>query len=216
MYMITIEKDSTDELISKKELLALTKISYGQLYRWKRMNIIPENWFIKKSMPTGQETFFKKAQILERIETILSMKDDVSLDEIANLFNQEETEQTITLSELQEKNTLNKTVIDMFSTVCPNKQLLGKKDLILVNLIEKYLINSVITLDELKNLATMIDAHYTTLYNSDGKLILYRKLGVAIIIGCKTDDCLLIDPQAVKIIEVNLQKEFSEISRKLI
>ena len=104
----------------------------------------------------------------------------------------------------------------MFTSVYPNKQVLGKKELIIINLIDKYLINSVITLDELKNLAAMIDTHYTTLYNSDGKLILYRKLGVAIIIGCKTDDSLLIDPQAIKIIEVNLQKEASEISRKLL
>lgn len=214
--MINIEKEATDELISKKELLALTKISYGQLYRWKRMNIIPESWFIKKSMPTGQETFFKKDKILERIETILSMKDDISLDEIANLFNNDEAEQTIHLSDLQEKETINKTVLDMFTSVYPNKQVLGKKELIIINLIDKYLINSVITLDELKNLAAMIDTHYTTLYNSDGKLILYRKLGVAIIIGCKTDDSLLIDPQAIKIIEVNLQKEASEISRKLL
>ena len=214
--MINIEKEATDELISKKELLALTKISYGQLYRWKRMNIIPESWFIKKSMPTGQETFFKKDKILERIETILSMKDDISLDEIANLFNKDEAQQTIHLSDLQEKEVVNKTVLDMFSSIYPNKQVLGKKELIMINLIEKYLINSVITLDELKNLATMIDTHYTTLYNSDGKLILYRKLGVAIIIGCKIDDSLLIDPQAIKIIEISLQKEASEISRKLL
>ena len=33
-------------LISKKELLELTGISYGQLYRWKRKNLIPEEWFI--------------------------------------------------------------------------------------------------------------------------------------------------------------------------
>ena len=214
--MINIEKEATDELISKKELLALTKISYGQLYRWKRMNIIPESWFIKKSMPTGQETFFKKDKILERIETILSMKDDISLDEIANLFNKDEAQQTIHLSDLQEKEAVNKTVLDMFCSIYPNKQVLGKKELIMINLIEKYLINSVITLDELKNLAAMIDTHYTTLYNSDGKLILYRKLGVAIIIGCKTDDSLLIDPQTIKIIEINLQKEASEISRKLL
>lgn len=214
--MINIEKEATDELISKKELLALTKISYGQLYRWKRMNIIPESWFIKKSMPTGQETFFKKDKILERIETILSMKDDISLDEIANLFNKDEAQQTIHLSDLQEKEAVNKTVLDMFCSIYPNKQVLGKKELIMINLIEKYLVNSVITLDELKNLTTMIDTHYTTLYNSDGKLILYRKLGVAIIIGCKTDDSLLIDPQAIKIVEINLQKEASEISRKLL
>ena len=43
-------------LISKKDLLARTGISYGQLYRWKRQNLIPEEWFIKKSTFTGQET----------------------------------------------------------------------------------------------------------------------------------------------------------------
>lgn len=49
----------TDDLISKKELLDLTGISYGQLYRWKRKNLIPEEWFIRKSSYTGQETFFQ-------------------------------------------------------------------------------------------------------------------------------------------------------------
>ncbi len=48
------------ELISKKELLELTGISYGQLYRWKRKNLIPEDWFIRKSTFTGQETFFSE------------------------------------------------------------------------------------------------------------------------------------------------------------
>lgn len=44
-------------LISKKELLELTGISYGQLYRWKRKNLIPEDWFIRRATFTGQETF---------------------------------------------------------------------------------------------------------------------------------------------------------------
>ena len=35
-------------LISKKDLLAETGISYGQLYRWKREQLIPEEWFIKQ------------------------------------------------------------------------------------------------------------------------------------------------------------------------
>ena len=49
-----------EELISKKELLEVTNISYGQLYRWKRKKLIPEEWFIKKSSFTGQETYFPK------------------------------------------------------------------------------------------------------------------------------------------------------------
>lgn len=74
------------DLISKKELLALTGISYGQLYRWKRQGLIPEEWFIKRSAYTGQETFFPREQILSRIRTIQGAKDDFSLDELSKLL----------------------------------------------------------------------------------------------------------------------------------
>lgn len=47
-----------ENLISKKEVLSQTGISYGQLYRWKRKGLIPEEWFIRRSTFTGQETFF--------------------------------------------------------------------------------------------------------------------------------------------------------------
>ena len=62
-------------MISKKELLALTDISYGQLYRWKREGLIPEEWFIKQSSYTGQETFFPREQMLSRVQSILESKD---------------------------------------------------------------------------------------------------------------------------------------------
>lgn len=79
-----------EKLISKKELLIKYGISYGALYRWKRKGLIPDEWFIKKSTPTGQETFFPEKLINERIELIKSMKDDVSLDELANRLSGEE------------------------------------------------------------------------------------------------------------------------------
>lgn len=49
-------------LISKKELLERYKISYGTLYRWKRMGLIPDDWLVKKSTFTGQETFSMKCK----------------------------------------------------------------------------------------------------------------------------------------------------------
>lgn len=73
-----------ENLISKKDLLAKYGISYGALYRWKRMGLIPEEWFIKKSTVTGQETFFPKEPICKRVELIRDKKDDVSLEELAN------------------------------------------------------------------------------------------------------------------------------------
>lgn len=74
------------ELISKKELLQQTGISYGQLYRWKRERLIPEEWFIKQSSYTGQETFFPRELILPRIQAILDNKDKYSLNELCRML----------------------------------------------------------------------------------------------------------------------------------
>ncbi len=76
----------SEELIPKKEVLRLTGISYGQLYRWKRMGLIPEAWFIRRSTFTGQETFFPKEKILRRIEEILRLKEEKPLEELVKLL----------------------------------------------------------------------------------------------------------------------------------
>lgn len=47
------------------------------------MGLIPDDWLVKKSTYTGQETFFDEEQICERVEAIISKKDSVSLEEIA-------------------------------------------------------------------------------------------------------------------------------------
>ena len=72
-----------EDLISKKEVLEQYGISYGALYRWKRMGLIPEAWFIRKSTTTGQETFFRRDQICPRLELILSRRDGTSLEKLA-------------------------------------------------------------------------------------------------------------------------------------
>lgn len=71
------------ELISKKDLLQRYGISYGALYRWKRKGLIPEEWFVKKSTVTGQETFFPQDLICQRVELILSQKEEISLDDLS-------------------------------------------------------------------------------------------------------------------------------------
>ena len=93
-----------EELISKKDLLNTTGISYGQLYRWKRKKLIPEDWFIKKSSFTGQETFFPRADILSRINKIKDFKDDSTLDELADIFSPQISQISLTKDELIEKN----------------------------------------------------------------------------------------------------------------
>ena len=73
-------------LISKKALLEKYGISYGALYRWKRKGLIPDEWFIKRSAVTGQETFFPERLVCERMEQIMSLKDEYSSDELSAKF----------------------------------------------------------------------------------------------------------------------------------
>ena len=75
-----------EKWISKKELLAKTGISYGQLYRWKREKLIPDDWFIKRAAFTGQETFFPRERVLEHISFILDNKDRYALRELVEML----------------------------------------------------------------------------------------------------------------------------------
>lgn len=92
-----------EELISKKELLELKGISYGTLYRWKRKRLIPDEWFIRKSTFTGQETFFPRSLILERVDSILNSKAETSLDELAGILSGSPLEMNTTLKEMKQK-----------------------------------------------------------------------------------------------------------------
>ncbi len=104
-------------MISKKDLLAMTGISYGQLYRWKRERLIPEEWFIKQSSYTGQETFFPREQILSRIQSIQDMKDRYSLEEMAKILSPEIKEVLVTSDDLAELKELQVSTLAIFHSV---------------------------------------------------------------------------------------------------
>lgn len=111
-----------EDLISKKELLAKYGISYGALYRWKRMGLIPEDWFIKKAAVTGQETFFPKVLICERVELILGKK-DVSLEELAQELNgKEESEAVLSLSTVYGEKQFKVSELLQIKWICGDKE----------------------------------------------------------------------------------------------
>jgi DNA-binding transcriptional MerR regulator len=113
------------DLISKKDLLLACGISYGQLYRWKRKGLIPEDWFVRKSAFTGQETFFPREKMLARVQRILSMKDeDLSLDDIAEAVSPSPLPDTFTRDQVIERDAVSATALDLFVERHP-----GVKDL---------------------------------------------------------------------------------------
>ncbi|MBQ8292976.1 MAG: DUF4004 family protein [Bacilli bacterium] len=103
-------------MISKKDLLKEMNISYGQLYRWKREGLIPDEWFNKQAVSTGQETFFKRDLIIPRIKKILSLKDKYQLDELKEFFNPSIEGRKFSLREVIVLEEIDPFVLKMYST----------------------------------------------------------------------------------------------------
>ena len=102
-----ISLDQEPKLISKKALLERYGISYGSLYRWKRKGLIPDEWFLRKATVTGQETYFPEDLICERVELILSTKEEVLLDELAQrLCGEDRNNEAITVATLYGERTI--------------------------------------------------------------------------------------------------------------
>lgn len=170
----------SEELISKKDLLQLTGISYGQLYRWKRKNIIPEDWFMKKSSFTGQETFFPKGKILERIEKIMELKDDQSLDDIARVFSISKEKiagfQNVSLS----LDKIPKQVLQIYQSLFPNSKLeqLNTVQLCSLLFVNDWLLKGSVTIEEVKQFLLLVETHKTQINLEDTVVIYIRKFGV--------------------------------------
>lgn len=111
------ERVHEPELISKKEALEHTGISYGQFYRWKRKGLIPESWFIRKSTFTGQETFLPRDKILERIERIKQLKDEYSLEELAEMFSPQPPKRLFRIETLQERAGISRETLDLYQEI---------------------------------------------------------------------------------------------------
>jgi predicted DNA-binding transcriptional regulator AlpA len=187
-----------EDLLSKKELLELTGISYGQLYRWKRKNLIPEQWFIRKSTFTGQETFFPKAQILSRIEKIKSMKnEDISLEDIADVFSPILTDISLSCEEIIERGIINAEVMEIYKHIKPVSNVLHFNDILFLFMFYKAISSGSISLDEGKTLISMLDNGFKAFEGSDCEVIIARKLGVF--------TCMLISKPCVTYFEQGLK-----------
>lgn len=192
------------ELISKKDLLELTEISYGQLYRWKRKNLIPEEWFIRKSTFTGQETFFPKQKILSRIEKIKHMKDDLSLDELADVFTPQLREISITAKELLKQNIVSQVVFNLFQKQHAKTDVLGFDELLYLSVLQKLLHAGVVSQDEGLMMLETLEAHYPKLRDKAPDLIFTRKMGVSSFLLTSSENELFFDNGVKVVTRLNL------------
>ncbi|MCY8700611.1 YhbD family protein [Bacillus spizizenii] len=199
-----------EQLISKKELLEKTSISYGQLYRWKRKNLIPEEWFIRKSTFTGQETFFPREDIIKRISMIQKMKENLSLDEMREMLSPKMKDVSMTADELIHKGLISRTALDVFSDGGGNS-VFSSRDLLSLYVLEGFLQSGNVSLAEAKLAAEVLKQHDTEEIKKQTELIVLRKLGVTTCFIAAAADSILFE-SSVKVVErVDLVKASEEL-----
>lgn len=203
------------DLISKKELLELTEISYGQLYRWKRKNLIPEEWFIRKSTFTGQETFFPKERILDRIEKIKNMKGDLTLDDLADMLSPNLMELVLTKEKLIEFKIISKTTIDFYTNEMGEINQFPFEKILYLDLLDKMFESGKINFEEAKLILNLLEEQYPKYKGKNCQLIFLRKLGIS---TC----CLISNPsqiyfeKGINIIEsINMSDLIEELKIKI-
>ncbi|ULO09413.1 YhbD family protein [Paenibacillus sp. 19GGS1-52] len=169
-----------DDLISKKELLDITGISYGQLYRWKRKQLIPEEWFIRKATFTGQETFFPKEMILARIHNIVNMKDDLSLDELANRLSDSSAYDRVTIAatELIKRNIVSLTTMNKFGGGQTSEQEYTYDQIIHLVAVDRLLSTGDLNLAEAELLFRTLSEKTARFEGKGWELFFVRKMGV--------------------------------------
>jgi len=190
-----------ETLVYKKELIDITGISYGQLYRWKRKGLIPEDWFIRKSTFTGQETFFPRSRVLARIEKIKNMKEDISLDDLADVFSPAPEEVSLSEQEAVQRGVASAEALKLFLADRSDDGPLDFSGALQAHVFDMVLTSGEVSLGEAR---VLLDVMRTASIRQPGattELYLARKLGVF----C----CFAVSPPA----EVCLDKDMRLIRR---
>lgn len=200
-----------EELISKKELLELTGISYGQLYRWKRKDIIPEEWFIKKSVSTGQETFFPREKIIDRVNKILELKDEVSLDDLAYKFSNSIKDIKITRKYLT--NNISEEIISRFEEIIEVKEVYEENNIFALFIYKRLINLGSLSLPEIKEITLLANKDYKDLDNKEYELVIKRKFGVLYYYLIVDKVNIFEDNQAIEVDRINISKLIEEIKK---
>lgn len=199
--------------ISKKDLLKTTGISYGQLYRWKREGLIPEEWFVKRSSPTGQETYFPQEKILKRIHAIQQLKDSYSLEELARILTPEVSNRLFCEEDLEHFDELDIDVAADFMDAMSKDSFVFLEVLVMIAL-SQAMVDSAITEEERTHAVSFLSKRMSELHSADYVLELLQAQGHLYVLLKKEGSEVYLDDGLVAIRSIHLNELSNAIKLK--
>ena len=199
--------------ISKKDLLKTTGISYGQLYRWRREGLIPEEWFVKRSSPTGQETYFPQEKILKRIHAIQQLKDSYSLEELARILTPEVSNRLFCEEDLEHFDELDIDVAADFMDAMSKDSFVFLEVLVMIAL-SQAMVDSAITEEERTHAVSFLSKRMSELHSADYVLELLQAQGHLYVLLKKEGSEVYLDDGLVAIRSIHLNELSNAIKLK--
>lgn len=199
--------------ISKKDLLKTTGISYGQLYRWKREGLIPEEWFVKRSSPTGQETYFPQEKILKRIHAIQQLKDSYSLEELARILTPEISNRLFCEEDLEHFDELDIEVAADFMDAMSKDSFVFLEVLVMIAL-SQAMVDTAVTEEERTHAVSFLSKQMSEMHSADYVLELLQAQGHLYVLLKKEDSEVYLDDALVAIRSIHLNELNNAIKLK--
>jgi len=204
------------ELISKKDLLLACGISYGQLYRWKRKGLIPEDWFVRKSAFTGTETFFPREKMLARVDRILSMKDeDLSLDDIAEAVSPMPLPDTFSAEDMVARGVVSAPSLALFAERHPGVRDLRFAELVAVSIADALLSSGDAGRDEALSAIATLEDGWGACETQSCDLVLLRKMGVSTVFMIASSSDLLVESGVRVVARITLPAQIEHLKTRL-
>lgn len=204
------------DLISKKDLLQQAGISYGQLYRWKRKGLIPEEWFIRKSTFTGTETFFPRDKMVARVDRILSMKtEDLSLDDIADAVTPDLTSVSLSAEEAIGRGVISEPAAAIYTRVHPDVTTLRYGELLSAFVVDGLLKTGEVSVDEGTMVLGALEEGLPSFQGRDADIVVARKMGVAFVVLVSSAAELCFESTTKVIARMNLQERTEALGARL-
>lgn len=205
-----------EQLISKIELLKVANISYGTLYRWKRLGLIPESWFIHKATEIGQATYLPREKVLNRIARIQELKNELTVEQMQELFSANVKSFKIPLKDFRELDLVSKIAITAFTSVFPLKEYLDFNDVFSMYVVDHLMKLNGFYLEDAKQVLRLLCKYLSKETSKDYQLLLLRKMGVPMTVLVKGDEEILLEDNTEIVACANLVEFESALKNRLI
>lgn len=165
---------------------------------------------------TGQETFFPKEKILERIDKIQTMKEDLSLDELANMFSPSVTEICLSKEDMLRKGIASESVIQFFIEQTNKAVEFQFVDILYLYILEELLQSGEISLEEGKMVLQVLHEHYEKMKQKNSELVVIRKLGISTCFLVSNVDDLFFEKGTKVVVRITIMNYTEALKTKLL